>query len=324
MTPVASCMPGLRVGVSALFDPADTPHARTFMRALAVARNCIPGLARVQWHFLDDGANAARGAEVAQHMIDWQADVVVGHFSSDAAISAAPLYQQAGIALLTPAATIDRLTLEHPNVFRFCPSDRQLAGDLVSWLASRQWQRVHVQADDSAHGQALAVAIGAALARAGLQRVDECEYAHVEIFAGRLKASREHWQARRLAGSTRPLVLTDDAASPYLGVASQHERNTFVIGFGAPDSGAQACQASTLHRALFAAEPHLYFRESLLMLYVLAELGNGNGYAEPLPDRLSRAMFNTPLGVVSFDQGECQNVSTRLWALGPAGLYPAI
>ncbi|EPN65988.1 hypothetical protein A245_07224, partial [Pseudomonas syringae pv. actinidiae ICMP 19096] len=107
---------------------------------------------------------------------------------------------------------------------------------------------------------------------------------------------------------------------------SQHERNTFVIGFGAPDSGAQACQASTLHRALFAAEPHLYFRESLLMLYVLAELGNGNGngYAEPLADRLSRAMFNTPLGVVSFDQGECQNVSTRLWALGPAGLYPAI
>ncbi|EPM69538.1 hypothetical protein A3SM_28795, partial [Pseudomonas syringae pv. actinidiae ICMP 18886] len=138
-------MPGLRVGVSALFDPADTPHARTFMRALAVARNCIPGLARVQWHFLDDGANAARGAEVAQHMIDWQADVVVGHFSSDAAIIAAPLYQQAGIALLTPAATIDRLTLEHFNVFRFCPSDRQLAGDLVSWLASRQWQRVHVQ-----------------------------------------------------------------------------------------------------------------------------------------------------------------------------------
>ncbi|EPN69538.1 hypothetical protein A235_06375, partial [Pseudomonas syringae pv. actinidiae ICMP 19079] len=32
-------------------------------------------------------------------------------------------------------------------MFRFCPSDRQLAGDLVSWLASRQWQRVHVQAD---------------------------------------------------------------------------------------------------------------------------------------------------------------------------------
>ncbi|NVL56145.1 amino acid ABC transporter substrate-binding protein, partial [Pseudomonas syringae pv. actinidiae] len=194
MTPGASCMPGLRVGVSALFDPADTPHARTFMRALAVARNCIPGLARVQWHFLDDGANAARGAEVAQHMIDWQADVVVGHFSSDAAIIAAPLYQQAGIALLTPAATIDRLTLEHFNVFRFCP---RIGNWRVIWSVG--WRLASGSACTcrlmtARMGQALAVAIGAALAHAGLQRVNEREYAHVEVFAGRLKASRDHWQ----------------------------------------------------------------------------------------------------------------------------------
>ncbi|WP_205919834.1 ABC transporter substrate-binding protein, partial [Pseudomonas viridiflava] len=91
----------LRVGVSALFDPDDTPHARTFLRALAVARNVIPELGRVQWHLLDDGANARRGAEVAQQMIDWRADLVIGHFSSDAAIGAAPLYQRAGMALLT-------------------------------------------------------------------------------------------------------------------------------------------------------------------------------------------------------------------------------
>ncbi|MFH7428898.1 amino acid ABC transporter substrate-binding protein, partial [Pseudomonas syringae pv. tagetis] len=78
--------------VSALFDPHDTPHARSFMRALAVARICVPGLARVQWHFLDDGAYAVRGAEVARQMIDWKGDLVIGLFSSYAGVRAAALY----------------------------------------------------------------------------------------------------------------------------------------------------------------------------------------------------------------------------------------
>ncbi|KTB70244.1 MULTISPECIES: ABC transporter substrate-binding protein [Pseudomonas] len=322
MTPLASPVPGLRVGVSALFDPHDTPHARTFMRALAVARNCVPGLARVQWHFLDDGANAVRGAEVARHMIDWKADLIIGHFSSDAAVSAAALYRQAGIALLTPAATIDGLTLEHPNAFRFCPSDRQLAGDLVSWLASRQWRRVHVQADDSAHGQALCVAICEALVRAGLQRVEEPEHADVEVFAGRLKPSREHWQARRQAGSNRPLVLTDDAASPYLGCAEDQRGKTFVIGFGTPDNPGNGCHASALHQMLFAAEPHTYFRESLLMLYVLAELADGGLRAGQLLNALQHTTFNTPLGAVGFDRGELRGAMTCVWTPGPTGLTP--
>ncbi|KPW36005.1 ABC transporter substrate-binding protein [Pseudomonas coronafaciens] len=323
MKPVVTHAVPLRVGVSALFDPDDTAHARTFMRALAIGRNCLPGLAQVQWHFLDDGAHAIRGAEVARHMIDWKADVVAGHFSSDAALGAAPLYEQAGIALLTPAATIDRLTTEHHNVFRFCPSDRQLAGDLADWLASRGWQRVQIQADDSAHGQALAASLGNALARAGLQRCHA--RADVEVFAGRLKASREHWRARRNAGSTRPLVLTDDAASPHLGCAPERDRNTFVIGFGVPDSAASVCQAAALHRALFASEPHTYFRESLLMLHVLAGLSglSGQRRARPLSATLHDSVFATPMGAVSFDRGEYRSAQSCIWALGPTGLTPA-
>ncbi|RMO94934.1 hypothetical protein ALQ33_04361 [Pseudomonas syringae pv. philadelphi] len=321
MRPLVPVANGLRVGVSALFDPDDTPHARTFMRALAVARNFTVELAQVQWHFLDDGANAARGADVAQHMIDWQADLVVGHFSSDAAVSAAPCYEKAGIALLTPAATLDRLTLAHRNVFRFCPSDRQLASDLVNWLAVRQWASVHVDADGSAHGQALAAAIGTALAGTGLHRVNDRDSADVEVFAGRLKTSRAHWQARRKAGSVRPLVLTDDAASPYLGTAPAHDRNTFVIGFATPDR--HHCPASVLHRMLFAVEPHTYFRESLLMLQVLAVLAGSSGRGQALLDTLHHTTFSTRLGTVSFDQGECRTAATRVWRLGPAGLGAA-
>ncbi|MFJ4142679.1 ABC transporter substrate-binding protein [Pseudomonas sp. NPDC089734] len=316
----------LRVGVSALFNPEDTPHARTFLRALAVARNFIPGLARVEWHFLDDGADARRGAEVARQMIEWDADLVVGHFSSDAAVSAAALYRQAGIALLTPAATIDCLTLEHHNAFRFCPSDRQLAGDLLAWLKARQWHTLHIDADDSAHGQALAQAIARAATHAGLHRVFEREQSQVEVFAGRLQASREHWQARRQAGSTRPLVLTDDAASPYLGVAAAQDCNTYVVGFGVAcgDTETSQCPGHVLHQMLFGARPETYYRESMLMFYVLSVLANNTWRKSELLNALNSTSFNTPLGLVSFDQGECRGAFNRVWRLGERGLVPVI
>lgn len=323
MSAVLQEPPALRVGISALFDPDDTPHARTFLRALAVARNVMPGLGRVQWHFLDDGANAVRGAEVARQMIEWKADLIVGHFSSDAAVSAAALYHKAGIALLSPAATIDRLTLEHPNAFRFCPSDRQLAADLVVWLSARHWRAVHIDADASAHGQALAVAIADAVAHAGLRRAGAREQADVEVFAGRLQPSREHWQARRQAGSARPLVMTDDAVSPHLGCASAHDSMTYVIGFGGPDDSEHGCLSSALYRTLFRAPPHTYYRESLLMFYVLAILANSDWRHEQLLDVLNHTSFNTPLGGVSFEHGECRGARTRVWNLTPAGLIPA-
>ena len=315
----------LRVGVSALFDPADTPHARTFLRALCVARNLLPSLNTVQWLFLDDGADAVRSAEVAQRMVEWKADVIIGHFSSDAALGAAGLYEQAGIPLLTPAATIDRLTLEHANVFRGCPSDRQLASDLLDWLIARRWTVLHIEADASAHGQALAAGIATKVHQAGLRLVADREQAQVEVFAGRLRASRRHWHARRSAGSRRPLVLTDDAASPELGAACVTDVNSYVIGFGAPQGF--RCAAATHYRTLFDGTPDTYFRESLLMLHVLARLAerpviDGVQRRQQLLHALRQSCFETPLGEARFEQGECQGAFSQVWRVGPTRLLP--
>jgi hypothetical protein len=312
----------LKVGVSALFDPADTPHARTFMCALATARNSIPALAQVQWHFLDDGAHRERGAEVAREMVQWGADIIVGHFSSDAALGAVPIYRAAGIALLTPAATLDRLTLDHHNVFRFCPSDRQLAKDLLRFIGQRGWQSLHIDADESAHGQALAQAIAAAASQTGLAQLATRDQAEVEIFAGRLRSSREHWQARRTAGSQRPLILTDDAASPYLGVAASDDPHTWVIGFGVAGQGSAACPATLFHQALFDGLPQTYYRESLLLFHVLGQLAGRGLRRTRLLDALNHSTWRTPLGDVGFDQGECRGACNRVWHLTPDGLLP--
>lgn len=310
----------LKVGVSALFDPADTPHARTFLRAMCVARNFIPALAQVQWHFLDDGANRARAEQVAEHMVAADVDLVIGHFSSDAAVSAAPVYRQAGIALLTPAATIDCLTQDHHNVFRFCLSDRQLARDLLGWIAVKGWQTLHICADNSAHGQALAKCIAQAARDGGLRQTDERELAQVEVFAGRLRSSREHWRQRRAAGSQRPLILTDDAASPYLGNAAADDRTTWVIGFGNAENPAQPCPGTLQHRALFGTAAETYYRESLLLFHVLGVLAGRHWRRAELLHALNHTTFNTPMGDVSFDQGERRGACNNLWRVGPQGL----
>lgn len=308
----------LRVGVSALFDPAVTPHAQTFLRAMAAGRNGIAALQRLHWHWLDDGADPEQGARVAERLIDWGADLVIGHFSSDAALAAAPLYRQAGVALLTPAATVDRLTT-HDNVLRLCPADRQLASDLLAWVARQGWQRLHVQADSSTHGQALAAAIVAALAAHGLQSVATVQQADAEVFAGRLRPSRLHWQARRAAGSQRPLLLTDDAVSRQLGAALVANEPTWAIGF---DPGPVDCPAAGWHRQLFASEPATYYRETLRLLHVLGQLAERSWASRAeLLAALHSECFITPLGPVAFQGGECQALRTCLWRLGPAGWH---
>jgi hypothetical protein len=313
-------MSALKVGVSALFDPTDTPHARTFLRAMSVARNVIPSLSAVQWHFLDDGADPGRAAQVANEMVAEHVDLVVGHFSSDAALSAAPVYRQAGIALLTPAATIDCLTLDHHNVFRFCPSDRQLAKDLIAWVKGRGWHSLHIAGDYSAHGQALAKGIAQAAREVGMPQTDDREQAQVEVFAGRLHSSRAHWQQRRNAGSQRPLVLTDDAASPWLGAAAADDHATWVIGFGQAQPAVSSCPGTLQHRAMFGADPETYYRESLQLFHVLGALAGRSWRRSELLHALNHTTFSTPLGDVSFEQGECRGACNSLWRVGPKGL----
>ncbi|RON03896.1 ABC transporter substrate-binding protein [Pseudomonas brassicacearum] len=312
----------MKVAVSALFDPADTPHARTFMRALALARNTLPGLARVQWRFLDDGAHPVRAAEVARELIAWQANIVIGHFSSDAAMAAAPLYQAAGILLLTPAATLDSLTVEHPNVLRGCPSDRQLAVDLVRWLDARGWHRLYLDADPSAHGQALRSVITQTARQAGLQPVEDPEQAQVEVFSGRLRSSREYWRKRRDSGIQRPIMLTDDAASVHLGCADEDDRNTYVIGFDAATELTTGCAVLLEHKAWFGTGPQTYGLESLKLLYVLDALIAVPEHPGGWIKRLTPFTFQSPWGEVRFKDGECLGAHHRIWQLGPTGLGP--
>lgn len=100
----------LTVGMSAVFDPAVTAHARTFLRAVCVARNYIPQLVNARFLFADDAADPTIAGDVAARFVNAGVDLVIGHLSSDAAVAVSETYLEAGISLITPAATADAVT----------------------------------------------------------------------------------------------------------------------------------------------------------------------------------------------------------------------
>lgn len=317
----------LRVGVCAVLDSTVTPHARTFLRALAVARNHLPALGPLEFILLDDEADGRRADTLARYLVSHDVAIVIGHFSSDAAICAAKHYASADIALITPAATIDALTHSQSNVFRLCPPDRELATRLTLLALDNGWQRLAINADDSHHGLALTVAIKRAALAAGLDASATATNADAVVFAGRLAASRSFWERHRDAGLGKPLVLTDDAASHQLGVVPQPgEPPLYVIGFKASQLIPAARPANHLYRQQFGGEPETYFAESLAAFEILAALvdwvplvsGPRNVNAALL-QALKEQTFNTSLGQVRFDHGECLGVSHSVWRIDPSG-----
>jgi branched-chain amino acid transport system substrate-binding protein len=57
---------------------------------------------------------------------------VIGHNSSDASVAAAPLYNQAGLVMISPTSFSDRLSSNGEYIFRMVPTIRFLADNLAS------------------------------------------------------------------------------------------------------------------------------------------------------------------------------------------------
>jgi len=99
------------------------------VRAAVDSLNAKGGLSTEQLSIIqaDDQCDAVKAEEAAQKLIAARADVVIGHFCSNAALAAAKLYDKAGITMITPAATLSALTEAGlANVIRVSPrSDSQ-------------------------------------------------------------------------------------------------------------------------------------------------------------------------------------------------------
>ncbi len=119
----------------------------------------------------DDEAKPDKGPIVAQKFVDAKVAGVVGHLNSGVSIPASGVYNQAGIPMITGAATNPKLTEQGFKVtFRTVGRDDQQGPAVASYLASEfKPKTVAVIDDATAYGDGLANEVEKTLKAAGIK-----------------------------------------------------------------------------------------------------------------------------------------------------------
>jgi len=113
----------------------------------------------------DDQADPKVGATVAQKLVDAKVVGVVGHLNSGTSIPASPIYNQAGIPVISGSATNPKLTEQgFKNQFRVVARDDQQGPAVASYLATNNQPKVVAVIDDAtAYGEGIANEVEKAL-----------------------------------------------------------------------------------------------------------------------------------------------------------------
>ena len=106
----------------------------------------------------DDQADPKVGTTVAQKLVDAKVVGVVGHLNSGTSIPASPIYNQAGIPVISGSATNPKLTEQgFKNQFRVVGRDDQQGPAIASYLAAERKPKLVAVIDDAtAYGEGLA------------------------------------------------------------------------------------------------------------------------------------------------------------------------
>src|SRR4051812_16960451 len=106
----------------------------------------------------DDQEDPKVGATVAQKLVDAKVAGVVGHLNSGTSIPASPIYNQAGIPVISGSATNPKLTEQgFKNQFRDVGRDDQQGPAIATYIASQNKPKLVAVVDDSsAYGEGLA------------------------------------------------------------------------------------------------------------------------------------------------------------------------
>ncbi|MEU4807377.1 ABC transporter substrate-binding protein [Actinosynnema sp. NPDC023587] len=120
---------------------------------------------RVELDVHDDGGQPDRARAIAEEVVrDGRALFVVGHATSGTALAAAPVYQRAGIAAITPTAGSPRLTDDSDWYFRSTFGNHTQGNFLAAYLVKVLGARAAtVVFDDDEYGQSLHENIASAL-----------------------------------------------------------------------------------------------------------------------------------------------------------------
>jgi branched-chain amino acid transport system substrate-binding protein len=119
----------------------------------------------------DDQADAKTGTTVAQKLVDAKVSGVVGHLNSGTSIPASPIYNGAGIPVISGSATNPKLTEQgFKTQFRVVGRDDQQGPAIASYLAGETKPKLVAVIDDAtAYGEGIANEVEKTLKAAGIK-----------------------------------------------------------------------------------------------------------------------------------------------------------
>ena len=119
----------------------------------------------------DDQADPKVGTTVAQKLVDAKVAGVVGHLNSGTSIPASPIYNGAGIPVISGSATNPKLTEQgYKNQFRVVGRDDQQGPAIASYIATEKKPKVVAVIDDAtAYGEGIANEVEKTLKGAKIQ-----------------------------------------------------------------------------------------------------------------------------------------------------------
>ena len=105
----------------------------------------------------DDAADGKQATQVAQKLMDAKVVGVVGHLNSGTSIPASAIYNQAGVAQISPSATNPKLTNQgFKGVFRMVANDVAQGTAIGNYAAAKLGKKIAIIDDKTAYGVGLA------------------------------------------------------------------------------------------------------------------------------------------------------------------------
>ncbi|NHB61462.1 ABC transporter substrate-binding protein [Photorhabdus sp. RW14-46] len=295
-------------GISAILDPERSVHALTVMRAIEIFKD-LHNNSTLEFIFSEDYGSIEGGAKAAHYNIENNVDMVIGHFSSNAAIGAAEVYSHHNIPVLLPTATETTLTIRNSNIFRICFNNKNIAHALTVLTKEDGDHYYEIKTDGSKYSDNLAEDIRRMLSRddAAVKPNDNTDQI---IFIGTIGKSEKflhHYFSEKKNGQ---IILTDDAACKQLNLPENVENGQITgIGF-APVEFINPLESCIQHYIQqYHQFPNIFFLETFAALEIAHQLA----IPDKLLNRLNRETFQTILGHIKFIKGECSAAKLCLW-----------
>ena len=275
----------------------------------------------------DDVCKPEVATNTATKLVSDGVDVVLGHICSGATKAALPIYNDAGVAVMSPSATDDGLTMtgDYPNFFRtIAPNSAQAVLDVEFALNKLGYTKIAVIHDKGDYGKGFAEIVK--------QLLEESGKAEVLLFEGvtpgavdysaivqKIKRSGAeavifggyHPEASKIIGQMKKKRLKVDFISDdgvkddtFIKVAGKNAEGAYASGPKDISHNPMTIDAIAAHKTEFGADPGAFFENAYsatLALLNAIEVADSTDL-EAVKKALQTEKVDTPIGSIYFDE----------------------